>query len=72
MYDRTDRILIKNYYKYLIPALMIGIAAIALVLVLLVKVEPVYVILGAMPAGVIYAWCQLGKKPLPAKGGAEK
>ena len=24
MYDRTDRILIKNYYKYLIPALMIG------------------------------------------------
>jgi len=48
------------------------IAAIALVLVLLLKVEPVYVILGAMPAGVIYAWCQLGKKPLPAKEGAEK
>ena len=24
MYDRTDRILIKNYYKYLVPALMIG------------------------------------------------
>ena len=48
------------------------IALIALVLVLLLKVEPVYVILGAMPIGVIYAWYQLGKKPLPAKEGAEK
>jgi hypothetical protein len=43
-----------------------------LVLVLLLKVEPVYVILGAMPIGVIYAWYQLGKKPLPAREGAEK
>ena len=62
---RMAKKVLKSWFEYVI-------AAIALILVLLLKVEPVYVILGAMPAGVIYAWCQLGKKPLPAKGGAEK
>lgn len=62
---RMAKKVLKSWFEYVI-------ALIALVLVLLLKVEPVYVILGAMPIGVIYAWCQLGKKPLPAKGGAEK
>ena len=62
---RMAKKVLKSWFEYVI-------AAIALVLVLLLKVEPVYVILGAMPTGVLYAWYQLGKKPLPAKDGAEK
>ena len=62
---RMAKKVLKSWFEYVI-------ASVSLVLVLLLKVEPVYVILGAMPLGVLYAWYQLGKKPLPAKEDAGK
>ena len=62
---RMAKKVLKSWFEY-------GIALIALVLVLLLKAEPVYVILGAMPLGVLYAWFQLRKQTRPEKEGVKK
>lgn len=46
-----------------------AVAAVAFILVLVVKVEPVYVILGAMPLGILYLWTQ--RKFRKPEGGAK-
>ena len=46
-----------------------AVAAVAFILVLFVKVEPVYVILGAMPLGILYLWTQ--RKFRKPEGGAK-
>lgn len=61
---RMAKKVLKSWFEY-------TIAAIALVLVLLVKVEPLYVILGAMPLGVIYAWFRMRDLPAGTEGGAK-
>ena len=61
---RMAKKVLKSWFEY-------TIAAIALVLVLLVKVEPLYVILGAMPLGVIYAWFRMRELPAGTEGGAK-
>ena len=61
---RMAKKVLKSWFEY-------TIAAIALVLVLLVKVEPLYVILGAMPLGVIYAWFRMRELPAGTGGGAK-
>ncbi len=62
---RMAKKVLKSWFEY-------GIALAALILVLLLKVEPVYVILGAMVPGVLYAWFQLGRQSRTEKGGGEK
>ena len=44
-----------------------AVAAVAFILVLFVKVEPVYVILGAVPFGILMAWRQR-KRPAEPEG----
>ena len=61
---RMAKKVLKSWFEY-------GIAAAALVLVLLLKVEPVYVILGAMPLGVIYAWFRMRNLSARTEGGAK-
>lgn len=61
---RMAKKVLKSWFEY-------TIAAIALVLVLLVKVEPLYVILGAMPLGVIHAWFRMRELPAGTEGGAK-
>ncbi len=61
---RMAKKVLKSWFEY-------TIAGIALVLVLLVKVEPLYVILGAMPLGVIYAWFRMRDLPAGTEGGAK-
>lgn len=61
---RMTRKVLKSWFEYLI-------APAALILVLILKIEPVYVILGAMPLGVAYAWFQRGRLTPEKKGCAE-
>ena len=61
---RMAKKVLKSWFEY-------TIAAISLVLVLLLKVEPLYVILGAMPLGVIYAWFRMRDLPAKTEGGAK-
>ena len=58
---RMAKKVLKSWFEY-------TIAAAALILVLLCKVEPLYVILGAMPCGVLYA-CYLSMRPASAADG---
>ena len=58
---RMTRKVLKSWFEYVI-------ASAALILVLILKVEPVYVILGAMPVGVLYAWFQCRRR-VSEKGG---
>ena len=61
---RMAKKVLKSWFEY-------TIAAISLVLVLLLKVEPLYVILGAMPLGVVYAWFRMRDLPAGTEGGAK-
>ena len=61
---RMAKKVLKSRFEY-------GIAAAALILVLLFKVEPVYVILGAMPAGILCVWI-LRRHPAAAPKGADR
>lgn len=61
---RMAKKVLKSWFEYVI-------AAAALILVLLLKVEPLYVILGAMPLGVLYALYQQKDLPDKAEGGAK-
>ena len=61
---RMAKKVLKSWFEYVI-------AAAALILVLLLKVEPLYVILGAMPLGVLYALFQRKDLPDKAEGGAK-
>ena len=61
---RMAKKVLKSWFEY-------GIAAAALILVLLLKVEPLYVILGAMPLGVIYAWFRMRNLSAGTEGGAK-
>jgi len=47
------------------------VAATALILVLLAGIEPAYVILGAMPPGVLYVWYRRRKQQAGREGGAK-
>ena len=48
-----------------------AVAAVAFILVLFVKVEPVYVILGTMPLGILYLWSQRKFRKTEPEGGAK-
>ena len=61
---RMAKKVLKSWFEY-------TIAAISLVLVLLLNVEPLYVILGAMPLGVVYAWFRMRDLPAGTEGGAK-
>lgn len=61
---RMAKKVLKSWFEYVI-------AAAALILVLLLKVEPLYVILGAMPLGVLYALYRQKDLPSKAEGGAK-
>ena len=47
------------------------LAAVAFILVLFMKVEPVYVILGAMPLGILYLCSQRKFRKTEPEGGAK-
>lgn len=57
---RMAKKVLKSGFEY-------AVAAVAFVLVLFLKVEPVYVILGAIPFGILMVWCQR-KRPAEAEG----
>ena len=57
---RMAKKVLKSWFEY-------AVSAIAFVLVLFLKVEPVYVILGAVPFGILMAWFQR-KAPAAEKG----
>ena len=57
---RMSKKVLKSGFEY-------AVAAVAFVLVLFLKVEPVYVILGAIPFGILMVWYQR-KRPSEAEG----
>ena len=61
---RMAKKVLKSWFEY-------AMAGAALILVLLLKVEPVYVILGAMPCGVLYAWIK-SVQTVPAPDGGKE
>ena len=61
---RMAKKVLKSGFEY-------GIAAAALILVLLFKVEPIWVILGAMPAGILCVWF-LRRHPAAHSKGADQ
>ncbi len=60
---RMSKKVLKSGFEY-------AVAGVAFVLVLFLKVEPVYVILGAIPFGILMVWLQR-KRPAGAEGGGK-